>query len=113
MAELRKLDAESPLKYDAEQFLIDRGGEGFINLSNLYHEYCQTPRGQRAAVLQRFIRGCVGTTGFELPAEFDDVHPDLLPVVRSRFYLESVGLQSRARGGEDFMPPQQLIGDHL
>ena len=113
MAELRKLDAQSPLKYDAEQFLIDRGGEGFINLSNLYHEYCQSPRGQRTAVLTRFIRGCVGTTGFELPADFDDVHPDLLPVVRSRFYLESVGLQSRARGGEDFMPPQQLIGDHL
>jgi hypothetical protein len=113
MAELRKVDAQSPLRYDAEQFLIDRGGEGFINLSNLYQEYCQSPRGQRSGVLTRFIRGCVGTTGFELPAEFDDVHPDLLPVVRSRFYLESVGLQSRARGGEDFMPPQQLIGEHL
>ena len=113
MAELRKLGSEAELHYDAQQFLIDQGDEGVINLSNLYQEYCQTPRGERGGVLQRFVRGCVGTTGFELPAEFEDVHPDLLPVVRSRFYLESVGLQSRARGGEEFAPPQQLIGDHL
>ena len=113
MSELSKLGQTSPMRYDAEQFLIERGSEGFINLANLYHEYCQVPRRDRAAVLQRFIRGCVGTTDFELPADFEDVHPDLLPVIRSRFYLESVGLQSRARGGDDFSVPQQFIGDHL
>ncbi len=114
MAELRQLKTTGALKYNADQFLIERGSEGFINLANLYHEYCQAPRGQRKLVLDRFIRGCVGTSGFELPEDFDDVHPDLLPVVRSRFYLESVHLQSRARGGDGFpMPPQQSIGDHL
>jgi hypothetical protein len=113
MSELSRLGQTTPMRYDAEQFLIERGSEGFINLANLYHEYCQVPRRERAGVLQRFIQGCVGTTDFELPADFEDVHPDLLPVVRSRFYLESVGLQSRARGGEDFSVPQQLIGDHL
>ena len=114
MAELRKLNQASELKYNSEQFLIERGSEGFINLANLYHEYCQAPRKERRMVLDRFIRGCIGTTGFELPQDFDDVHPDLLPVVRSRFYLESVALQSRARGGEGFhVPPQQSIGDHL
>src|SRR5205085_917303 len=77
------------------------------------HEYCQAPRGDRGKVLERFIRGCLGTTGFELPVEFSDVHPDLLPVIRSRFYLESVTLQSRARGGEGLAVPQQPIGDHL
>ena len=53
------------------------------------------------------------TAGFELPEDFADIHPDLLPVVRSRFYLESVALQSRARGGEGVAVPQQTIGDHL
>ena len=101
------------LKYDREQFLIERGSDGFINLANLYHEYCQAPRGERPKVLDRFIRGCLGTTGFELPEDFADVHPDLLPVVRSRFYLESVALQSRARGGDGVAVPQQPIGDHL
>jgi len=113
MAELRKTGSESKFRYDPEQFLIERGGEGFINLANLYQEYCQAPRAQRQQVLDRFIRGCLRTTGFELPEDFGDVHPDLLPVVRSRFYLESVMLQSRARGGEGVAVPQQLIGDHL
>jgi uncharacterized protein DUF1444 len=113
MAELRKISPGTNLKFNAEQFLIERGSDGFINLANLYHEYCQTPRGERRKVLDRFIRGCIGTTGFELPEDFGDVHPDLLPVVRSRFYLESVALQSRARGGEGVAVPQQTIGDHL
>jgi hypothetical protein len=113
MAELRKAGKETELTYDREQFLIERGSDGFINLANLYHEYCQAQRGERPKVLDRFLRGCLGTSGFELPEEFNDVHPDLLPVVRSRFYLESVVLQSRARGGEGVAVPQQSIGDHL
>jgi hypothetical protein len=113
IARLQRAGQNGQLKYDSEQFLIERGGDGFINLANLYHEYCQAPRQQRDKVLDRFIRGCVGTSEFELPEEFADVHPDLLPVVRSRFYLESVILQSRARGGEAVAVPQQLIGDHL
>jgi hypothetical protein len=113
MDALRKAGGTGTLRYDREQFLIERSGEGFINLANLYHEYCQSPRPQRSKVLSRFIRGCLGTTGFELPDDFGDVHPDLLPVVRSRFYLESVVLQSRARGGEGLVVPQQPIGDHL
>jgi hypothetical protein len=113
MTELRKVGSDGEMKYDQEQFLIERGSDGFINLANLYHEYCQAPRNQRSKVLDRFIRGCLGTTGFELPEDFADVHPDLLPVVRSRFYLESVILQSRARGGEGVAVPQQPLGDHL
>lgn len=113
MTELHKVGSRGEMKYDAEQFLIERGNEGFINLANLYHEYCQAPRPQRTKVLDRFIRGCLGTAGFELPEDFADIHPDLLPVVRSRFYLESVALQSRARGGEGVAVPQQPIGDHL
>ena len=83
MAELRKTGGETKFRYDPDQFLIERGGEGFINLANLYQEYSQAPRGQRQQVLDRFIRGCLRTTGFELPEDFADVHPDLLPVVRS------------------------------
>jgi hypothetical protein len=113
MAELRQKGKTQALKYDADKFMIERADEGFVNLANLYHEYCQAPRAQRSKVLDRFIRGCLGTTGFELPEDFADINPDLLPVVRSRFYLESVMLQSRARGGESIAVPQQPIGDHL
>jgi hypothetical protein len=115
MGELHKAAGSQPLtmNYDAQQFLIERGSDGFINLANLYHEYCQVPRNHRKNVLDRFIRGCLGTSNFELPEEFADVHPDLLPVVRSRFYLESIMLQSRVRGGDGLAVPQHPIGDHL
>jgi len=113
MIELQRKGKSQSLKYDSEKFMIERADEGFVNLANLYHEYCQAPRTQRSKVLDRFVRGCLGTTSFELPEDFDDIHPDLLPVVRSRFYLESVILQSRARGGEGVAVPQQPIGDHL
>lgn len=113
MTELRRAGDPGPITYNAAQFLIERGDRGFVNLANLYHEYCQAPRDQRGKVLARFIRGCLGSGGFELPEEFADVHPDLLPIVRSRFYLESVALQSHLRGGERMAVPQQIIGDHL
>ncbi len=113
IAELQRKGKSQTLKYDREKFMIERAEEGFVNLANLYHEYCQAPRTQRSKVLDRFVRGCLGTTGFELPEDFEDIHPDLLPVVRSRFYLESVMLQSRSRGGESIAVPQQPIGDHL
>jgi hypothetical protein len=113
MAELLQKGKAQTLKYDRDKFMIERANEGFVNLANLYHEYCQAPRAQRSKVLDRFVRGCLGTTGFELPEDFGDINPDLLPVVRSRFYLESVILQSRARGGEGISVPQQMIGDHL
>jgi hypothetical protein len=113
IGELQRKGKSQSLKYDRDKFMIERADEGFVNLANLYHEYCQAPRTQRSKVLDRFVRGCLGTTGFELPEDFDDIHPDLLPVVRSRFYLESVILQSRARGGEGVAVPQQPIGDHL
>lgn len=113
MDQLAKVGGQGEMKYDAAQFSIERENTGFINLANLYHEYCQAPRNERDRVLARFVRGCVGSSSFELPSDFADVHPDLLPVVRSRFYLESVTLQSRARGGDAIAVPQQPIGEHL
>lgn len=113
MQELRKLNSAVEMTYDPDQFLIDRGRDGIVNLTNLYAEYCQSPRAERQAVLQRFVHGCLGSIDFELPEDFADVHPDLLPVVRSRFYLESVRLQARVQGDKPFDVPQQLIGDNL
>ena len=47
MTELQRKGKSQTLKYDADKFMIERADEGFVNLANLYHEYCQTPRGQR------------------------------------------------------------------
>src|SRR4051812_26712709 len=113
LAELRKLDPASQYDYNAERFQIARPDDGFINLGNIYQEYCRAEKTERDAVLRRFLRNCISTKSYELPAEFDDIHPDLLPVVRSRFYLESVLLQARVRGNDPIDVPQQIIGEHL
>ncbi len=113
LAELAKTGFKEPLKYDPEHFLL-RQESGFINLANIYQEYCQAPRSERAKVLARFIQGSLSTRRFELPEDFEDVHPDLLPVIRSRFQFEAVRLQAQVRGSSDKVSiPQQLIGDHL
>jgi Protein of unknown function (DUF1444) len=113
LAELRKLDAASQYHYNAERFQIARPDDGFINLGNIYQEYCQAEKIERDAVLRRFLRNCISTKNYELPAEFGDIHPDLLPVIRSRFYLESVLLQAKVRGNDALEVPQQIVGEHL
>src|SRR3954471_4971035 len=113
LGELRKLDPASQYQYNAERFQIARPDDGFINLGNIYQEYCRAEKTERDAVLRRFLRNCISTKSYELPAEFDDIHPDLLPVVRSRFYLESVLLQAKVRGNDPLDVPQQIIGEHL
>ena len=114
LAELKKLEPQAEYHYDAEKFLLLRPDEGFINLANVYQEYCRAEANNRAVLLKRFLHSCVASRSYELPEDFDDVHPDLLPVVRSRFYLESAVLQSKVRGGGDgFDMPQQVIGEHL
>jgi len=113
LAELRKLDPKGQYHYNAERFQIARPDEGFINLGNIFQEFTRTEKAERNAVLRQFLRNCVSTKNYELPAEFDDIHPDLLPVIRSRFYLESVLLQAKAKGNDALEVPQQVIGEHL
>jgi hypothetical protein len=113
LAELKRLEPAAEYKYDADKFLLLRPDEGFINLANVYAEYCQAEAAGRATLLKRFLHSCIATKSYELPEDFDDIHPDLLPVVRSRFYLESAILQSKFRGGEGLDMPQMVIGEHL
>lgn len=113
IAEMKRCGAGPTLRYNAEQFVVERGDGGLVNLANIYHEYCNTPRGAREELFRRFVRGCIGMGSFELPSEFGDAEHDLLPVVRSRFYFESALLQSESRGGSGLNVPHLVIGDHL
>ncbi len=113
LAELKRLEPQAEYQYDEEKFLLVRPDEGFINLANVYQEYCRAEAANRAGLLKRFLQSCVASRSYELPEDFSDVHPDLLPVVRSRFYLESAILQSKVRGGDGFDMPQLVIGEHL
>jgi len=113
IAEMKRCGVQESLRYNAEQFVVERSDGGLVNLANIYHEYCNTPRGTREEVFRRFVRGCLGMGSFELPNEFSDAQIDLLPVVRSRFYFESASLQSQARGASGLNVPHLVLGDHL
>lgn len=115
LAEIAKTKLEGPLTYDPDHFLLQRQDGGFINLANIYQEYCQAPRADRQEVLKRFIKGSLASRQFELPEDYEDIHPDLLPVIRSRFQIEAVRLQAQlnGQGSHKVNIPQLLIGDHL
>ena len=113
IAEMKRCGVEEPLRYNASQFVVERSDGGLVNLANIYHEYCNTPRAGRDEVFRRFVRSCLGMGNFELPSEFEDVQCDVLPVVRSRFYFESAMLQSQARGATGLSVPHLVVGEHL
>lgn len=113
MEELRKRGEARALNYDAGRFRIAVTGGSFMNLTNGYQEYCAAAAPKRSEVLKRFLSAWSAPERTQLPEAFEDVHPDLLPVVRSRFYYAAADLQGRAQGGKGMDIPQQILGDHL
>ena len=84
MQELRRRGEAREMSYDAGRFRIAVSGGSFMNLTNGYQEFCAAPAPKRAEVLKRFLSAWSAPERLQLPEAFEDVHPDLLPVVRSR-----------------------------
>ena len=63
-------------------------------------------------LLRNFIRSWL-TPEYSVPESFEDVHPDLLPSVRSRGYFEMTVLQLRAEGHDPRDQPYRPLADHL
>lgn len=61
---------------------------GKLNLGNLYVEYQSLARGDRDGWLRRVVGGLLNQ--MELPEDFEDVKPDLLPAIRSRSFSEQL-----------------------
>jgi uncharacterized protein YtpQ (UPF0354 family) len=77
-----------------------RDGEeaGIINLRNLFIEYCNADKMDRDELLKRTCRGMLNT--MDLPEDFEDVKPDLLPTVRNRSMIEVMRLDAQTAGKE-------------
>jgi hypothetical protein len=111
---MRAAGEKRKLLYDRRQFCIrlEEESVSVSNLANMYREYCAAPRSQRRQVLTRLIQGWF-VQYQELPDEFADLHPDLLPVVRPRAYFEFIGLHGDAESAACRIPPYQVLGDYL
>lgn len=98
--------------YDREtfqlRFLKDDGTiDVTSSLQNVYAEYLEAPVASRPAVVKRFLRGILSRKR-EMPDEFEDALPDILPVIRSRFFSERLKLERRVGG--DFGKASDLLG---
>jgi hypothetical protein len=115
---LRKAGEKDDLLFDAsENCIINAGGQDggwTINLANLYQNYLQQPRSQRADYLRSTARAFL-TPKKGLPEDFDLARADLRPKLMMRATLEHMRLSSLAadppHGHLDL--PSQSIGEHL
>lgn len=111
---IRAAGEPTPLRYEAERnrLVVDGAAFGFFNLDNAYREYCSTPAGQRPDVVRRFVRVWL-TKHREMPGEFEDVRPDLLPVIRNRATFALQKLELEVEGQKAFDWPFQVVAEHL
>jgi hypothetical protein len=111
---LRQVGETMAIRFDAGEFRLLAEGEGsrIFNLANAYAEYCAAPRAKRPDVLRNYIRGWF-TARREMPADFEDIRPDLLPGVRGRAYFELARLHTQADLKASMDWPYRPIAGHL
>jgi hypothetical protein len=115
IAGIRRAGEQRKIHFDAERFCLrpEAGEVSVMNLSNVYAEYCSSSKELRPKLLSNLVRNWFADRR-SLPALFSDVHPDLLPTVRSRTFFEFATLQLKLEGGgvaADY--PQQVLAEHL
>ena len=110
MDRVRQTGEKGKIVYDAKEFSLRGEGKTFaaMFLTNAYQEYCAAPFADRSRVVRHYVRNWFAAAK-EMPEAFEDVKPDLLPVVRSRAYFELSGLES----GTPLSLPHQVLGEHF
>jgi hypothetical protein len=102
------------LRYEAQEFrlITDDKQKLSLNLGNIYQEYCVATRWSRPQVLRKMVRGWLDYRK-EVPGDFEDLGPDLLPTVRGRAYFVFSPLQFQVDGAGAMEWPYQPLADHL
>jgi hypothetical protein len=111
---IRQAGETVTIEYDAKEFRLHTQGEEsrMFNLRNVYDEYCAAHRSHRSVVLGNIVKSWFSDRK-ELPTDFEDVHPDLLPAVRNRSYYEISQLEIKAKGMPEFAWPYRILAEHL
>lgn len=102
------------LVYDSQRFRLSTSeADGpVMNLGNMYEEFCSVPREIRPQVVKNTVRNWF-IDRREMPDEFPDAQPDLLPVVRARSYYEFTQMQLEIDGSPGPGCPYQPLAEHL
>lgn len=111
---IRRQGITGPIEYDAESFRLVLSVEldRLAYLRNAYEEYCTAPWRERKAILQKYAAFTAHPMP-EIPADFEEAKPKLLPCVRDRWHYESVRLQMQIDGAKVLEIPTRPLADHL
>jgi hypothetical protein len=107
---IRKAGAVGEIAYDPKRYCLllgDKDGPTLF-LGNGYDEYCSAAETMQPQVLQKLVRAWFAGA-IKLPEAFEDLHPDLLPTVRTRSYFDLALLNK----GKAAVLPHQVLGEHL
>ena len=109
---IRRAGEPDPIHVDFQGFRIVTTGAqpNVLHLQNLYLEYRVAPRAQRPAMLQSIVRSWFDRYK-EIPSQYDDLGPDLLPAIRPRSYLEAQRLEALVKGNTPLDIPYRTLGD--
>ena len=113
---IRSANPAAQVRYDKSGFrlvLTENGREqGYVSLGNLFTEHCGQSREEQDSHIKNAVRACFAYRK-DLPDEFDDAKPDLLPTLRSRTYFELTKLQTQFQHDGEWDFAYQPIGEHL
>lgn len=116
MHRIKQAGESREIRYEkqAYQFSFYDQGElaGIANLGNVFREYDRLPEKDQDEYLGQITRAILSHHK-SIPEEFEDARPDILPIVRSRAYLEIGNLERRLRGDQPAEVTSMMVGDHL
>ena len=116
-ARIKKAGEPGDVTYVSQDFRIDVEDQGKkvlqVNLENVYKEYCARRAEERETMLSKIVQGAL-VRHKQLPEDWLDAKPDIMPAVRSRATFEMLWLEYRAEGGQARPDlPSYEVGDHL
>src|SRR5579859_1829717 len=82
------------LEYKEEDFALKvPGKDSTVFLGNAYTNYCNVPRSERSAIVERLVSSITATP--EIPSSFGAAKPALMPMVRDAAYFSLIALLAR------------------
>jgi uncharacterized protein YtpQ (UPF0354 family) len=111
---IRQAGEKGNIVYEVEEFRLRGEGErsSVIFLINAYKEYCSADEGVREQVVKHWVRQWFGVMR-DMPEDYEDVKPDLMPVVRSRSHFDLNSLRGEVESGKPVSWPHQVLGEHF
>jgi len=92
----RKQGYDKAMTYQANEFRFDLGAGNFFNLNNVYLDYNNVSKSDRAGVLAKYV---AGLNYPEVPSKFEDAKGRLMPIIRGRSLGEYLRLTSMMQSG--------------